>query len=148
MRDMARPGEMGQALWYWLPVVLYAGVIFVLSSLSHPEEEVPSFLLQEVSDKILHAVEYGVLSLLCCRAFRRATGPAAARHAVLLAMVTASLYGLTDEVHQAFVPFRDASWQDWLADTVGAAGAAVCGGRIMKDGTSVGGAPSHRRVRV
>ena len=32
----------------------------------------------------------------------------------------ASLYGVSDEVHQAFVPFRNSSWLDWLADTVGA----------------------------
>ena len=72
----------------------------------------------------------------CYRAFRWAAGPAAARHAVLLAVVTASAYGLTDEVHQAFVPLRDASWQDWLADTVGAALAAVGVGRIVKTSAS------------
>ncbi|MCX5721920.1 MAG: VanZ family protein [Nitrospirae bacterium] len=123
-------------LGYWLPVGFYAGVIFFLSSLSHLEDELPSFLLQEVSDKILHAVEYGILSFLCYRAFRWAAGPAAARHAVLLAIVTASVYGLTDEVHQAFVPLRNASWQDWLADTVGAALAAVGVGRIVKTSAS------------
>jgi len=31
-----------------------------------------------------------------------------------------SLYGVSDEVHQAFVPFRDSNWHDWLADTLGA----------------------------
>ena len=132
MSGVARQGGAVQVLGYWLPVGLYAGVIFFLSSLSHPEDELPSFLLQEVSDKILHAVEYGILSLFCYRAFRWAAGAAAARHAVLLAVVTASVYGLTDEVHQAFVPLRDASWQDWLADTVGAALAAVGVGRIVK----------------
>lgn len=136
MRHVPRQGGTVQVLWYWLPVGFYAGVIFFLSSLSHPEDQLPAFLLQEISDKILHAVEYGILSLLCYRAFRWAAGPAAARHAVLLAIVTASVYGLTDEVHQAFVPLRDASWQDWLADTVGAALAAVGVGRIIKTSAS------------
>ena len=111
---------MVQVLWYWVPVVLYAGVIFFLSAQSHPEDQLPSFLLRNVSDKVLHAVEYGILSLLCYRAFRRAAGPAAARQAVVLAILTASVYGLTDEVHQTLVPLREASWQDWLADTIGA----------------------------
>ena len=120
MRDIARQDVMGQVLWYWAPVALYAGTIFFLSAQSHPEEQLPSFLLEGVSDKVLHAVEYGILSLLCYRAFRWAAGPAVARQAVVLAIVTASVYGLTDEVHQLFVPFRESSWQDWLADTIGA----------------------------
>ena len=90
MRDIARQDVMGQVLWYWAPVVLYAGTIFFLSAQSHPEEQLPSFLLKGVSDKVLHAVEYGILSLLCYRAFRWAAGPAVARQAVVLAIVTAS----------------------------------------------------------
>ena len=67
---------MGPVLWYWAPVALYAGTIFFLSAQSHPEEQLPSFLFKHLSDKVLHAVEYGILSLLCYRAFRRAAGPA------------------------------------------------------------------------
>jgi VanZ family protein len=111
---------MGQVFWYWAPVALYAGAIFFLSAQSHPEDQLPSFLLKDVSDKVLHAVEYGILALLCYRAFRWAAGPAVAQQAVVLAIVTASVFGVTDEMHQAFVPLRDASWQDWLADTIGA----------------------------
>ena len=115
-----RQGVMGQVLWYWMPVALYAGAIFYLSAQSRPEDQLPSFVLRDVSDKVLHAVEYGILSLLCYRAFRWAAGPAVARQAVVLAIVTALVYGITDEAHQAFVPLREASWQDWLADTIGA----------------------------
>ena len=111
--------------WYWVPVGLYAGAIFYFSAQSHPEDQLPSFLFKQISDKVLHAVAYGILSLLCDLAFRRAAGPAAARQAVVLAIVTASLYGITDEVHQSFVPLRDSSWLDWLADTIGAAVGAV-----------------------
>ena len=120
MHDIPRQDVMGQVLWYWVPVALYAGAIFYLSAQSHPEDQLPSFVLRDVSDKVLHAVEYGILSLLCYRAFRWAAGPAVARQAVVLAIVTASVYGITDEAHQFFVPFRESSWQDWLADTIGA----------------------------
>ena len=120
-----RQDVMGQVFWYWVPVALYAGMIFYLSAQSHPEENLPLFVFNEVSDKVLHAVAYGILSLLCYRAFRWAAGPAVARQAVVLAIVTASLYGVTDEVHQAFVPLRESSWLDWLADTIGAAIAAM-----------------------
>jgi VanZ family protein len=112
---------IAQVFWYWLPVALYAGAIFFWSSQSHPEEQLPSFLLKDVSDKVLHAVEYGILAVLCYRAFRWAAGPAVARQAVVSAIVASSAYGVTDEVHQFFVPFRESSWLDWLADTIGAA---------------------------
>jgi len=109
-----------RSLVYWWPVVGCAGVIFFLSAQSHPEDQLPLFLFKEVSDKVLHAVEYGIFALLCYRAFRWGAGPVVARQAAVLAIVTASVFGLTDEVHQFFVPFRDSSWQDWAADTIGA----------------------------
>lgn len=121
MHDISRQDVVGQVLWYWAPVALYAGTIFYLSDQPHPQDKLPSFLFEVVSDKVLHAVEYGILALLCYRAFRWAAGPAVVRQAVLLAIVTASAYGITDEMHQAFVPFRESGWQDWLADTIGAA---------------------------
>ena len=126
-----RQDVMGQVFWYWVPVALYAGMIFYLSAQSHPEENLPSFVFKEVSDKVLHAVAYGILSLLCYRAFRWAAGPAVARQAVVLAIVMASLYGITDEVHQSFVPLRDSSWLDWLADTIGA-GIATMSWRFIR----------------
>jgi VanZ family protein len=133
MCDVTRQDTMTQVLWYWLPVALYAGLIFFLSSQSHPEDNLPSFLFKEVSDKVLHAVEYGILAALCYRAFRWAAGPALGRQAVVLAIVTASVYGITDEVHQAFVPLRESSWQDWLADTIGAAIGAMSWRSIGSD---------------
>ena len=111
---------MGQVFWYWVPVVLYAGTIFYLSAQSHPEDDLPSFLFEDVSDKVLHAVEYAGLGGLCYRAFRWGVSGQVASHALLFAIVTASLYGITDEMHQLFVPFRESGWQDWLADTIGA----------------------------
>jgi VanZ family protein len=121
MHDAVRQDVTIQMLCYWAPVALYAGAVFYLSAQSHPEDQLPSFLFKDISDKVLHAVAYSILSLLCYRAFRWAAGPAVARQAVVLAIVTTSAFGLTDEVHQYFVPFRESSWLDWLADTIGAA---------------------------
>ncbi len=133
MCDTVRQGVMSQVLWYWLPVALYAGTIFYLSSQSHPEEQLPSLMFEEVSDKVLHAVEYGILALLCYRAFRWGTNGPVASHALLFAIMTASLYGITDEVHQLFVPFRESSWLDWVADTAGAVIGAM-GWRVIRPG--------------
>lgn len=135
---------MVQVLWYWVPVVLYAGLIFFMSSQSHPEEQLPSFLLEDVSDKALHAVEYAVLGALCYRAFRWGVSKQVASRALLFAIVTASLYGMTDEAHQFFVPFRESSWQDWLADTIGAAIGALSW-RFLRSAAQV--MPSSPRER-
>ncbi|RPH80856.1 MAG: VanZ family protein [Nitrospiraceae bacterium] len=121
MNHVIRQWTIVQVFWYWLPVVLYAGMIFFWSSQSHPEEQLPSFLLKDVSDKVLHAVEYAGLGGLCYRAFRWGASGQVASRALLFAITAASLYGITDETHQLFVPFRESSWQDWLADTAGAA---------------------------
>lgn len=104
---------------YWGPVCAYAGLIFYLSSQSHPEDQLPSFI-GLFSDKILHAVEYAMLGGLFYRAFRWGTNDAVKPWAGLLAVAAASLYGLSDEIHQAFVPNRESSGLDWLADSVGA----------------------------
>jgi len=105
-------------LRYWGPVCGYAGLIFYLSAQPHPEEHLP--FVTYFSDKVLHAVEYAVLGALCYRALRGSGNDAWRQQAIPAAILLASLYGASDEVHQAFVPFRDANWLDWVADTVGA----------------------------
>ncbi len=120
--------EMGwrRFVVYWGPVVGYAGLIFYLSAQSHPDDDLPS-LVGAVNDKVLHALEYAGLGGLCYRAFRWGTSGSMAARAVFFSILTASLYGVTDEVHQLFVPFRESSWQDWLADVTGSVlGALWC----------------------
>lgn len=109
----------GRVLRYWLPAVAYAGLIVYLSSLSHPEEMMPS-VLEGLGDKVLHAVEYGLFGILWYRALRHAAGPWAARYALGLAILAAVVYGVTDELHQAFVPGREADAWDLLANGIGA----------------------------
>ncbi len=109
---------------YWGPACGYAGLIFYLSSLPYPERELPSFVAL-FSDKVLHVVEYAILGGFCYWGFRWGTNESWRPWAGPLAIVSASLFGVSDEVHQAFVPFREASWLDWVADTVGAILGAV-----------------------
>jgi VanZ family protein len=105
-------------LRYWGPVCAYAGVIFYLSSLSHPEEHLP--IVSRFSDKVLHAVEYAIFGALCFWALQGTLNVSWRRWAIPLAIVLASLYGVTDEFHQSFVPFRYSHVLDWVADTIGA----------------------------
>ncbi|MGE3152881.1 MAG: VanZ family protein [Nitrospiraceae bacterium] len=119
------PLDTARLIGYWVPPVVYAGVIFLLSTLPHPENDLPSFL-SGISDKVLHLIEYGVLGALCYRAFRRAAGQWGAQHALWLSILTATMYGVSDELHQVLVPPREADPWDLTADAMGAAvGAAL-----------------------
>lgn len=92
---------------------LYAVTIFVLSSISM--FPVPRSVWR--FDKLIHATEYAGLAVLLWRALRFE----AIRYPAWGALVGASLFGFSDEVHQYFTPRRTAEPLDWVADTVGAA---------------------------
>lgn len=125
-------------LRYWLPVVLYAGLITYLSSLSSTGVEVPSFFFG-LEDKVIHAIEYGIFGILWYRAYDAAAGRTVASYATILAILSASLFGMTDEIHQYFVPLRHADVWDLVADTIG----AIVGVRLWQT-YSV----SHRSIRA
>lgn len=103
----------------WAPVALYMALIFGLSSIS----QLPQ--LPEGSDKNLHALLYSGLGALLVRAL--AGGWRA--HITLMTAITATgisaLYGVSDEFHQRFVPLRQVESLDVLADSIGAAVAAL-----------------------
>jgi VanZ family protein len=103
----------------WFPPAAYMAVIFVLSSQTAPLPELTS----HVSDKLLHALEYLVLSVLLVRALSAEGATAVA--AAILATVIASAYGASDEYHQKFVPGRSSDVNDWIVDTLGAAAGAA-----------------------
>jgi len=117
--NMGAAGPFRSFLLYWVPVIVYAALIFVVSAQPHPERLFPSFL-EQLGDKFLHVVEYGVLAVLCYRAFRHAWYGRGAPTALVLAIVVATVYGISDEVHQAFVPSRTTDPWDVIADLAGA----------------------------
>lgn len=98
----------------WIPPALLAGIIFVLSSIS----QVPG--AGYVSDKLAHLVVFGALCFLTLRAAHGGSRPLAPGPAAL-AFFLVLLWGVLDEVHQFFVPGRDASARDVAADALGAA---------------------------
>jgi VanZ family protein len=107
-----------------LPAAAYAGLIFFLSSQS--SFPVPARLWD--FDKVLHAIEYGGLAVLCIHAARQWP----ARSPWVAGAILASLYGATDELHQSFTPGRSCDIFDWVADTTGAALAAFVFHRLAR----------------
>lgn len=104
-------------LKYWLPVYLYAGLIFFYSSLSSPPLFLPKILH---ADKLLHLLEYAILGYLIARAAGNSANLQLSTHFRIFAVSIAILYGLTDEFHQCFVPGRKVEILDVLADGAGA----------------------------
>lgn len=102
---------------YWAPVVLYAIGIIYLSSQSDPDKHLPTFMFP-LNDKIVHGLEYGILGILLYRAFRQMVPML---KGIGLAIICVVAFGISDEIHQWFVPRRQADVWDLLADTVGAA---------------------------
>lgn len=94
--------------------------IFALSSLSQPPSP------PEVNDKTLHFAAYGGLGLVTLRAMAGGQGAGVTLGAAAAAWAVATAYGVSDEVHQRFVPGRTSDPADVLADALGAA-AAIAG---------------------
>lgn len=82
----------------------------------------------DLTDKIVHAVVYGVLAALLARGGLERGW----RHAVLAAIALAVAYGVVDELHQSQVPGRDASVADVIADLVGALAGAALAARVYR----------------
>ena len=109
-------------LFYVLPAVGYAALIFSLSSFSMDIEELePVFRF----DKLLHLVEYYILGYLLMRAFTTSDVPCLAANPAVAVILVGCAYGLSDEIHQVFVPGRDANLMDFLFDAAGIALAAL-----------------------
>lgn len=101
---------------YWAPVLLYCGIIVYVSSLSYPSRNLPSFF-SSLSDKLVHGVEYGILGILLYRALCHTTR---INQTIRVAIFCAVVFGITDELHQWYVPHRHADLWDVVADTAGA----------------------------
>jgi len=99
----------------WTITLAYAGFIFYLSSRTWSGASLFPF-----SDKVFHLILYFGLGGLTLWALRM-TKLRGKTHIAYIAFVCAVLYGLSDEIHQLFVPGREFSIMDLLADAVGAA---------------------------
>ena len=98
-----------RALTLWLPVVVWAAVIFAFSSI--PSLSSGLGVWDTVLRKCAHVTEYAVLGGLLYRALEREAPALAAGIA----------YAATDELHQHFVRGRHASPVDVAIDAVGVA---------------------------
>jgi VanZ family protein len=91
----------------WLPVVVWAAVIFALSSIPNLSSGLGT--IDVVLRKLAHVSEYALLGALLLRALEREVP----------AFLAGVAYAITDEIHQHFVSGRHASPVDFAIDAAG-----------------------------
>lgn len=110
-------------IFCWSVVVLWAGTIFFLSSLSGNEVEKLNTL--HWWDKALHFLAFAAGGVVVAFTLRR-TRNWSWKKVVLITTIVVSAYGWTDEWHQQWTPGRSAKdVGDWTADTLGGAAGAI-----------------------
>ena len=72
-------------------------------------------------DWLHHGLAYALLAVLTVRALARGRRAGVGAATLVGAWLVATIYGVTDEWHQSFVPGRMSDVRDLLADGVGAA---------------------------
>jgi VanZ family protein len=103
----------------WLPLIIYCLAIYIQSDYPSPEK-IPTWTF---SDKILHFGAYGLLGILFIRAYETLPLKANKTLLILMSIGSATLYGVGDEIHQYFVPLREADIMDAIANMLG----SICG---------------------
>src|SRR5438045_8349714 len=130
---------MKSFLKYWLPLLIWLGVIFIGStsvmSAEHTSRYIVPFLLWlkpgmspgaiwtilVVARKCAHVTEYAILALLLWRAVRSGPSLHMKMQSLFGAVLLASaLFAASDEFHQSFVKSRTPSVRDVLLDVAGA----------------------------
>lgn len=146
LRDAAdafhrRVSKLGLFGRYWLPVCAVMAAIFIASTDLGASHRTSRFIgpllrwlkpdvteqtvqgVQYLVRKCGHLTEYALLAMLAWRACRQPVQKEPRPwnwEDAAFAIGFAAAYAVSDEIHQAFVPTRDASLLDVLIDTVGA----------------------------
>jgi VanZ family protein len=108
---------MNKFLKYWLLVLLWASLIFYLSSKPGLNSGMAVFW-DVFLRKLAHSAEFGLLFLLIFRALK-AGHNLSFKKALIWSLVAAVLYAFSDEAHQYFVPDRQARLKDVGIDSLG-----------------------------
>lgn len=99
----------------YIPLVIHWISIFVLTSL--PSKSLPHFAFD---DKVKHFIAYLVLSVLLTLSLRAQSRFKRLKTGFIkYAFVITVLYSTFDEIHQIFIPGRDAEIWDWVANLFG-----------------------------
>jgi len=111
--------RLHKLIYYWFPVFIYCLLIFIQSAYPSPGQ-IPAW---PFFDKFLHVAAYTIMGALFLRAFGTTRIKHNLNFVMILSILCSSLYGMSDELHQYFVPHRNSDVLDVLADIIG----SICG---------------------
>ena len=113
---------MRKFLKFWLPAIVWMGVIFIFSSIPNLKSGLKEdYILR----KIAHMIEFGILTFLLFRAIR--LDEPKLKKAIVSAVIITLFYAFSDEFHQLFVQGRQCSLKDVGIDSIGILiGAGLC----------------------
>jgi VanZ family protein len=118
--DQIRPQLSAKQMFvrYWLPVIVYAGFIFFLSSFPIRIRHTPF----PYYDKVFHFFEYGIYAGLWYRALRMTTRLPSYGWGWtgIVTLLVCLVFGAGDELYQTFTPYRASDIYDVAADASGA----------------------------
>ena len=103
--------------------ITWASLIFYLSS--QPGIDTP--LLFPGQDKLFHLIAYAVLGFFVMGSVRPSANGHHTRQQIWFVVLLVMFYGISDEIHQYFVPGRSSEVVDALADALG----GLLGGWVM-----------------
>lgn len=104
----------------WLALAAYAGFLIYGSNQSIPPI-LPPESWGPSGDKIGHALAYGGLAILLHGAMQYSSLRWAYSKTSQVVWLTILGFGVTDELHQSFIPGRAMDPVDWAADAIGSA---------------------------
>ncbi len=110
---------------YTLLLTLYCVGIFILSHHSSPPIPKTTLFAFTGADKIAHAILYAGLAGCLSIGLRRSNDHVRPWVQCFIPIIFAILYGLSDEIHQLFIPKREFDWWDICADGLGASAAQL-----------------------
>ena len=115
----------------WGPVAVYMAAIYYGAALP-----VTPSVISGVSDTVMHMAGYAGLAVVTVRAVAGGRWSGITWRALVIALVIATVHGMSVEVEQMFVPTRFAEWRDVGNDVIGALAGLVAvwaWGKLLKE---------------
>src|SRR5512136_10385 len=109
---------MKRFISFWLPVIMWMGVIFIGSSIGKVPQ-VGDETLDGLVHRAAHLLEFAVLGALVLRA--TSNGRPVSKREIVITLIVTGLYGASDEFHQRFTPGRSSEGIAVLFDVAGGA---------------------------